>query len=133
MRFNLVLSLVFLSALIPAMAFAEVDSRIVREEGGVTVTVTPLNIGAKDVETADFAIVMDTHSFQFKFDIMRVSFLLGPGDAAVPPVSWDGRAASQHLDGRLSFPASALGDRSSIRLLFKGVGGGKDMIFAWSP
>ncbi len=115
------------------MAFADIDSAIVQEEGGVAVTVRPLNIGAKDAATIDFAIVMDTHSFGFEFDIMRVSYLLGSGDAAVPPVSWDGTAASHHLEGRLSFPAGALADRSSIRLLFRGVGGGKDMTFAWSP
>jgi hypothetical protein len=72
-------------------------------DGGVTVSVTPQNLGAS-AKSWDFKIVLDTHSQDLSDDLVKSAVLLDGTGVQLAPVGWDGAApGGHHREGILRF------------------------------
>ena len=70
---------------------------------GVTVSVTPQNLGA-GAKSWDFKIVLETHSQDLSDDLTKSAVLLDGTGAQLLPVGWDGAApGGHHREGILQF------------------------------
>jgi hypothetical protein len=107
------------------------DQKKTAEVGGVTVSVTPLNLTASGSATLDFQITMDTHAGALPSDMLKVAKLVGEKGAETLPLAWSGGRGGHHLSGRLSFPAVGSESEGAFTLFLKGVGGRNDMRFEW--
>ncbi len=88
----------------------ESDSRL-DEQGAVTVAVTPLNLDDPG-DTLDFEVSMNTHSVDLSMDLAPLAMLTNDTGKAVQAALWDAPRGGHHVNGTLSFPATA--DGSSL-------------------
>jgi rhodanese-related sulfurtransferase len=128
-RLVLILVVALLSA---ALAFAQTGGSLKRtlRTGGVTVRVTPTNLSDPLAATIDFQVVMDAHAGDLGFDLTQVATLSGE-TGSVSPSAWSGGRGGHHLEGILSFPASALRRPGPLTLTLRDVSGDKDLSFVW--
>lgn len=88
----------------------ESDSRL-DEQGTVTVAVTPLNLDDPG-DTLDFEVSMNTHSVDLSMDLAPLAMLTNDTGKTVQATLWDAPRGGHHVNGTLSFPATA--DGSSL-------------------
>ncbi len=112
-----------------ATAFSETLARTA-QAGGVTGSVTAINLRDATAATIDFQVALNTHTFPLAFDMARIA-TLGDGKLSEPPSAWTGGRGGHHLSGTLSFPARDLRKAQTIVLTLTGAGGGKDLSFTW--
>jgi hypothetical protein len=123
------LVLILIAALLPAaLTFAQAGGSLKRtlRTGGVTVRVTPTNLSDPMAATIDFKVVIDTHAGDL-FDLTQIAALWGE-TGLVSPSAWSGGRGGHHLEGILSFPASALRRPGPLTLTLRDVGD-KDLNF----
>ncbi|NIM95573.1 MAG: hypothetical protein GTO18_17890 [Anaerolineales bacterium] len=87
-----------------ARPFALKDWTRQDNQGAVEVSVTPLNIDTKGIETIDFEIFMNTHSVDLSMDLATLSTLETNLGEQIHPLSWSG-GGGHHVQGILIFPA----------------------------
>lgn len=109
------------SALVSAAYETAVD-----DQGAVTVSVTPLNVGAVE-DTLNFDVSMDTHSVDLSMDLAELAILTTDNGRSLNAVSWDAVPGGHHISGQLAFPAMLdgtplLADATSLTLTIQGVG-----------
>ncbi|MFA5802663.1 MAG: hypothetical protein WC911_09355 [Thermoleophilia bacterium] len=99
-----------------------------REDGEVTVKVTPQSLG--DGEPWTFKVVFDTHTVDLSQDPAQISVLFADGKEYVP-LAWEGDpSGGHHRAGTLKF--STISPRpKNVELTIKGVGG-TDRSFSWT-
>ena len=69
---------------------------------GVTVTVTPVELGA--AKTLSFKLVLDTHSQALTDDLTQTSTLVDSTGRRYPPLAWEGAPpGGHHREGVLRF------------------------------
>lgn len=74
------------------------------EGGGVTVKVTPLNLGDATADTLDFEVVLDTHSVELNYDIAQLATLTDNLGNEYTPAAWTPEQSSgHHVSGKLRF------------------------------
>ncbi|QQR54580.1 hypothetical protein IPG41_05305 [Candidatus Peregrinibacteria bacterium] len=99
------------------------------DEGGVTVTVTPitpLNPGGWQ-----FEIELNTHSGELPEDLKSHAELLTDAGQTLSAFSWEvSSEQSHHQEGILSFSRTEI-EPASIELILKGVGGVEERSFKW--
>jgi hypothetical protein len=86
----------------PAEAVAPTET-LVDEQGAVTVSVTPLNVG-QDAATLDFEVALNTHSVELSMDLSELATLSTDAGTAVTALAWDAPQGGHHVSGVLSFP-----------------------------
>ena len=73
-------------------------------QNGVTVTVTPVEVG-RGAQWA-FKVALDTHSQDLADDLTKSASLIDTAGARYAPVRWEGAApGGHHREGLLYFPA----------------------------
>ena len=93
-----------LGLLVSASAAAQLAPQT-RSQGGVTVAVTPTDLGSSARVWA-FKIVLDTHSQDLSDDLVKSAVLLDGQGRESKPVVWEGAApGGHHREGVLKFPA----------------------------
>jgi hypothetical protein len=99
-------------------------------EGGVTVAVTPGNLGA-DAKIWDFAIVLDTHSQDLSEDLASSAVLADAQGNESKPLAWEGAApGGHHRSGVLKF--NAITPRpQAVELRISRPREGKARVFRW--
>ena len=103
-------------------------------ERSVTVEVTPLNLSAGP-GTLDFRIVLETHSIELDYDLVRIATLLDDRGNEYRPASWDGSTGGHHVEGLLKFAGR---DRilssgaNSLEMRIVGVAGVPSRTFRWN-
>ena len=102
------------------------------EIGGVSMSVTPLNLAEREATTIDFQIAMDTHSGALPSDMLASARLVEEGGAEIAPLAWSGGKGGHHLSGRLSFPAAGSEKLAVLTLVLRSAGGRNDARFEWS-
>jgi hypothetical protein len=97
---------ILLCLLAAAAAFPAAAAELATQkssDGGVTVSVTPQNLGAS-AKSWDFKIVLDTHSQDLSDDLTKSAVLLDGTGVQLAPVAWDGAApGGHHREGILRF------------------------------
>jgi hypothetical protein len=78
-------------------------------QNGVTVNVTPLNLGASE-ETLNFQVSFDAQGDLTDQDLTTLSTLTNDFHWTVQPVSWSGALDGSRFSGVLSFPAEYDGE-----------------------
>ena len=97
---------------------------------GVTVAVTPGNLGA-DAKVWDFAVVLDTHSADLSDDLAKSAVLLDDRGNEFKALGWDGAApGGHHRKGVLKFNPVAPRPLA-IELRINRPGEGKARTFRW--
>jgi hypothetical protein len=72
---------------------------------GVTIAVTPINVGA-NAKVWDFKVVLDTHSQDLSDDLAKSAVLVDGKGREREPLAWRGAPpGGHHREGVLSFPA----------------------------
>jgi len=99
-------------------------------QGSVTVTATPLKLGAEE-PVWDFEIVMDTHAVELNIDLAQVSILIDDRGTEYEPFVWEGAGlGGHHRSGILRFNnISPL--PKSLELRIESVGDGISRSFRW--
>jgi hypothetical protein len=127
--------LLFLALLVSISAGAEnraaAGQTRTAQIGGVSVSVTPLNLAERDAATTDFKIVMDTHSDALPSNMLASAVLIGQAGKESQPLTWSGGRGGHHLSGKLSFPATGREEGGIITLVLKKVDGRGDERFEW--
>lgn len=93
---------------------------LVDEQGAVTVSVTPLNLGEASA-TLDFEVALDTHSVELSMDLAQLATLRTDTGLTIPAAAWDAPRGGHHVTGVLTFATSGadqgiLKDAASIVL-----------------
>jgi hypothetical protein len=132
MKSVFLLLVVLVSVVAGAETRAAAGQRKTAEIGGVTVSVTPLNLAERGPTTIDFQIVVDTHAGALPSNISAIAKLVGEKGAETPPFAWSGGSGGHHLSGRLSFPAAGSEEKGVLTLVLKSVDGRNDMRFEWN-
>ncbi|MGA2765588.1 MAG: hypothetical protein ABSG17_19745 [Spirochaetia bacterium] len=101
------------------------------QAGGVTASVTPINLTDTTADMISFKVELNTHSFPLAFDIAKIALLSDGKDLIEPASAWSGGKGGHHISGTLSFPAASLRDSETIILSLTGAGGGEDLSFVW--
>jgi hypothetical protein len=98
--------------------------------GGVTVAITPQNLGA-GAKSWDFKVVLDTHSGSLDDDLIRSAVLLDGKSGRHVPVKWEGAGpGGHHREGTLTF--TAISPRpEAIELRIQRPGEPKPRVFNW--
>lgn len=106
------------------------------EGGGVTVKVTPLNLGDATADTLDFEVVLDTHSVELNYDIAQLATLTDNLGNEYTPAAWTPEQSSgHHVSGKLSFADRATVLQSGVTELtldVTGVAGVASRAFTWT-
>ena len=72
-------------------------------QGGVTVVVTPAELGAGAKEWT-FKVVLDTHSQELSDDLVRTAVLIDGAGREAKPLAWEGAGpGGHHRQGLLRF------------------------------
>jgi len=100
------------------------------EENSIKIKVTPTDI-LSNSPVWKFNIVLDTHSAELDYDLIKVVSLFDDQNKEYKPSGWDGPGAGgHHIDGTLAFKAvSPLPQKIEIRVL--NVGGVASRNFTW--
>ncbi|EKD85165.1 MAG: hypothetical protein ACD_38C00074G0008 [uncultured bacterium] len=98
------------------------------EKGDVAVKVTPISL--EPGKQAKFEVVLDTHSVELIYHMVKISSLSDNQGNALNPVSWSGGLGGHHLKGELVFPPLKM-DAKSIELFISGIDG-FDRSFSWN-
>lgn len=77
----------------------------INEEGSVKVKITPMDVSPVS-STWKFNIVLDTHSVELDYDLIKTVSLFDERGKEYKPVSWEGAGpGGHHRDGSLIFNA----------------------------
>lgn len=98
------------------------------DRGQVTVDITPLSLELG--KEAKFKVVLDTHSVELSYDLLRVSSLRDDKDSNFKPLSWGGGSGGHHLTGELVFPGLSAKTKS-VELIILNISG-FDRRFTWN-
>ena len=107
------------------------------QAGGVTVTVTPLNLRTPGLASLDFYVTLETHSVDLSQDLTQSAVLRLPSGAELPAARWVGPRGGHHVEGTLSFSAldvagaSVLPATGTLTLAIRNLGGVPERTFAW--
>jgi hypothetical protein len=97
---------------------------------GVTVAVTPMNLGA-DAKTWDFTVVLDTHTQDLADDLVKSAVLLDDKGNQFKALAWEGAGpGGHHRKGVLKFNPVAPPPQA-IELRISRPGEAKARIFRW--
>jgi hypothetical protein len=97
--------LIAMFLLIAATSAAAQISPQKSSQGGVTVAVTPIEVGA-GVSEWKFKVVLDTHSQDLSDDLVKTSVLLDSTGRETKPLAWEGAGpGGHHREGVLKFTA----------------------------
>lgn len=106
------------------------------EGGGVTVKVTPLNLGDATADTLDFEVVLDTHSVELNYDIAQLATLTDNLGNEYTPAAWTPEQSSgHHVSGKLSFADWAALLQSGVTELtldVTNIAGVDSRLFTWT-
>lgn len=98
------------------------------DRGDVNVEVGPISLGAgKEVR---FKVVLETHSVELNYDLLKISSLSDDKGNSLKPLSWSGGSGGHHLSGELIFPGLA-SKAKSAELLIANISG-FDRSFRWN-
>lgn len=98
------------------------------EQNEITVEVTPISLRPNfDLK---FKVVLDTHSVELNYDLMKISRLTDDKGQSYQPVSWSGGSGGHHISGGLIFPKVS-DDVQTIELIINQIGG-VDRKFKWN-
>ena len=98
--------------------------------GGVTVAVTPQNLGA-GATSWDFKVVLDTHSQDLSDDLAKNATLLDDKGGRHAPVKWEGAGpGGHHREGTLKFNAISPQPKA-IEMQIQRPGESKPRSFRW--
>jgi hypothetical protein len=126
----------------PANGFStpgSANSALMRQvqAGGVTVSVTPLNLRTPGLASLDFYVRLETHSGDLSQDLTQLAVLQLPSGTALPAARWVGPRAGHHVEGTLSFSAldssgaPVLPTMGTLTLVMRNLGGDGDRTFSW--
>lgn len=93
----------------------------------VTVEVTPISL--KTDANLEFKMVLDTHSVELNYDLMKIAKLTDDKGRNLKPFSWSGGSGGHHLSGELVFPA--VPDKTKFLELTISNIEGVDRMFRW--
>jgi hypothetical protein len=97
---------------------------------GVTVAVTPMNLGA-DAKTWDFTVVLDTHTQDLADDLVKSAVLLDDKGNQFKALAWEGAGpGGHHRKGVLKFNPVAPPPQAIERRISR-PGEAKARIFRW--
>lgn len=115
----------------PAAAAASGLAPRVDQAGGVTVKVTPRELGG-GAQTWVFEVAMDTHSQDLSQDLMRVAALVDAQGRRHAPLAWEGAGpGGHHRQGLLRFKPLVGGDPEAVILEISDIGGVPVRTFRW--
>lgn len=97
------------------------------EQNEVTVEVTPISL--KTEANLEFKVVLDTHSVELNYDLMKIAKLTDDKGRNLKPLSWIGGSGGHHLSGELVFPAISK-DVKFLELTIANIAG-PDRSFRW--
>lgn len=98
------------------------------DRGQVTVEVIPISLeSGKEVR---FKVVLDTHSVELSYDLLKASNLSDDRSNNFKPISWNGGSGGHHLNGELVFPSLAAKAKSA-QLIIANISG-FDRRFIWN-
>lgn len=119
-----------LAVLLAAGAFAAELGTQRSSAAGVTVAVTPQNLGA-GAKSWDFKVVLDTHSGSLDDDLVKTTVLLDDKGGRHVPVNWEGAApGGHHREGTLKIKAISPQPKA-IELRIQRPGESKPRVFSW--
>ncbi len=99
------------------------------EEGGITVSITP--ILPLTTDRWDFEVELNTHSGTLPEDLKDQASLIVNDELILSAISWEMSAnEAHHKEGILSFQKTEL-DADSIELVLEDVGGVEKRTFTW--
>lgn len=96
-------------------------------QGEVIVEVTPISLNKN--EQATFQVLLDTHTVELGYDLLKVSILIDDLGNKLKPISWSGGSGGHHLKGELIFPAIS-SKAKSVELTISNISG-FDRRFKW--
>jgi hypothetical protein len=131
MKSVFLLLVLLVSVVAGAESRAAAGQKKTAEMGGVTVSVTPLNLADSGTTTIDFQLIMDTHAGALPADMLALAKLVGEAGEEIAASAWSGGKEGHHLSGRLSFPAAGSAEREVLTLVLKSTDGRNDMRFEW--
>jgi hypothetical protein len=112
-----------------------VDLTRTDQQGAVVVEITPLNLDNPG-QTLDFQVSMNTHSVDLSMDLATLAMLTTDSGNSVQALSWGGPKGGHHVNGKLTFPATANGKlllegASQLTLTIKNVDAAA-RLFTWA-
>ena len=100
------------------------------QAGGVTVKVTPRNLG-RDAAVWEFSVVLDSHTQDLSQDVARSAALVDAQGVRHVPLGWEGAApGGHHREGVLKFKPLAP-EAQVVTLEIRGIGGTSVRTFRW--
>jgi hypothetical protein len=124
---------IVVAGLLFAVAFAASSAELGTQrssERGVTVAVTPQNIG-RDASTWEFKVILDTHSADLSDDLLKSAVLVDSAGKRHSPLAWDGAPqGGHHREGILRFAAVAA-PTTSVELVITRPGEPVPRSFKW--
>lgn len=98
------------------------------DQGAVIVEAIPISLEpGKEVK---FKVVLDTHSVELKYDLVKISKLFDDKGQSLVPVSWSGGSGGHHLSGELVF-SNISAKAKSAQLIIASISG-FDRKFIWN-
>lgn len=98
------------------------------DQGEVIVEATPIFLEpGKEVR---FKVVLDTHSVELSYDLLKAASLSDDRGNKLTPISWNGGSGGHHLNGELVFPALSAKAKSA-ELVIVNISG-FDRSFIWN-
>ncbi len=99
-------------------------------EGGVTVKVTPRNLGP-GASSWVFEVVLETHTQPLDQDLTKAAALVDAQGKAHAPLAWEGSPpGGHHRSGLLRFQPLP-GNPAAVELRIQGIGGVAARVFRW--
>lgn len=108
---------------------------LVDEQGAVTVSVTPLNLGKEPAELT-FEVALNTHSVELSMDLADLASLRTDTGLTLTAAAWDAPRGGHHVTGVLTFAApednlDILKDATSIVLTIENLDA-SERTFTWN-
>jgi hypothetical protein len=107
------------------------------QAGGLTITVTSLNLRTLGLASLDFYVKLETHSVDLSQDLTQLAVLRLPSGAELPAARWVGPRGGHHVEGTLSFSAldaagaPVLPATGMLTLAIRNLGGVTERTFSW--
>ena len=105
---------------------------IVDDQGGITVTVTSLDINLSPQATEwKFNVILDTHTVELDQDLTTVAVLVDDNGQEYQPLRWEGAPpGGHHREGTLVFD-SIIPSPQHLKLIIRNIGT-VERTFAWT-
>lgn|SRR3989344_5841516 len=98
------------------------------DQGEIIVGVMPVSLeSGKEVK---FEVIIDTHSKELDFDLLKLAVLNDGEGNSLKPLSWNGGSGGHHLKGELIFPKIS-GGTKAVKLTIAAIEG-IDRKFKWN-